>query len=253
MEIGNIQNDQYTQVQNQETIYMSKGLYEEAKNANDDPNKTAVIFNNKVVLVDNEKLESLKNEFPNDFKKYEDILIASKDAEKYLNKNSNNLLTPSNEDNNAITSKVKSLNTNNIISKQRDELEAEFKGTRNKNNSNFNSANELLNLKISLNKDKNLDITNDKIQDSNTSKDKTQEADISNDKTDEASNKDKGNLEELYKRQSKLQKQVSQVTMQMSKADEEETENLQNKLSSLNAEIAVIQEQIMAQIKEGKK
>ena len=52
MKIGSIANSQYSNSHNQNTIYISKNLLEEAKNVNQHPDKTAVIFNNQVIAID---------------------------------------------------------------------------------------------------------------------------------------------------------------------------------------------------------
>jgi len=257
MEIGNIQSYQYIKPEDKETVYMSKGLYDEAKNANNDPNKTAVIFNNKVTAIENETLQSLKNDFPNDFKKYEDILIATNDVEKYLNKNSNNILNGSDDDKDkhGTTEKEESSDTkktSNAISQPGNGLLSEFKGTIQKANSNIATANEILTLQISNDQTQYLDTSSDKTQEADPSTVEAKSGGVSNDKAEEPAEGDKSRLEELYEKQKKIQKQVTELNLKISKVDESEAKTLENRLTSLNAELASIQEQIMAQIKEGK-
>ncbi len=257
MKIENIQNGQYelnTISSNKDTIYISKDLFEEAKKSSHYFNKTAVIFNNQVMAIENEILKTLKDEFKQDFKKYENILIAKNKAEEYLKKISNYVLAGlnvANADKNqdGMITIAESLDTRNIVDehsslilKPRDVLPLGLINIIEKDNSNFMSVNDILNLHISLDKNKDGVVTIQEI---------TEDENIRNNQIEESSNGGgKDILDELYERQRKLQKQITQLTLKMSNADEEQSQMLQDKLAGLNSQLSAVTAQIMAILKE---
>jgi len=251
MQISNSSNNFVTQnnfTDSRNTLYLSNSLLEKAKNINEQANKTAVIYNNKVVAIDNTVLGELKNDYRRDFQQYNGVLIANGKAQNYLEKISNYVLKDLNVENadknkDGMISMAESLDTRNIIDEQsgsilkpRDVLDPKLIKQIEKDNSNFMSINDIINLHIELDKNKDGKVSI-----------KEAKADIlQNDNQIQSASSE---LDKLYKKLEKLQKELLKITTKLMQIDDEKKQKeLQMQMGIKNSEIMAILDQIKKKV-----
>jgi len=112
--------EQTNKILQKDKIYLSKDLLKKAQMANNEPNKTAVIYGDKVVAIDNSILGGLESEYKRGFSQYKDILIARGEAQKYIQKISDFVLKDLNvanadKNHDGMISVAESLDTRRIV------------------------------------------------------------------------------------------------------------------------------------------
>ncbi len=252
MEINNHSNgstisSNFTEPKNK--LYLSKSLLEKAKNINKTTaTKTAVIYNNKVIAINNAILRELKNDYKGDFQQYDGVLIANNKAQSYLEKISDyvlNDLNVKNADKNrdGMISMAESLDTKNIIDEQsgsilkpRDVLDPKLIKQIEKDNSNFMSINDIINLHIELDKNKDGKVS-------------IKEAKANIPKNSNQIQSASSELDKLYKRLEKLQKEIGEITVKlMHTNDEKRKKELQIQLGIKNSELMAVLDQIKKKV-----
>jgi DNA-binding transcriptional MerR regulator len=257
MEVSNVQNHQVDLSTKKDKVYISQELWDKAKEFSHHPNKTAVIFGEQTMAIENDILDTLKMTFPNSFSKHDNILLAKNEAKEYLNKIANLVLNELNVanadvDKNGMISMAESLDTRNTIneftgtiSKPRDYLPVDLIRIVEQDNSNFMSINDILNLHIELDKNKDGDVTIKEIIDDATPKNYASEP---------LEPGDQNILEELYEQQRELEKKISDLMSKMAGMKNEEDILLaQDQLNSLNTQLSAINAKIMSILDELKK
>jgi len=232
------------------TISLSKDTLDNAKNLNILPSQTAVIFGNEVIALDNKNLDSLKKEFKNDFVDYDGIVIAKDNAENYLNNilnYVNNDLNIANADKNRddLITMGESLDIRNIVDvdnksllKPREILSEEEILEIEKDTAILITTADIFNIHIELDKNKDGKITLEEITESKST--------TESNNTNKSDNKDI--LEELYKKQRELFKQISQLSSVANPSDSQ-----QSQINGLNAQLQGINAQISAILKQREK
>lgn len=112
--------EQTNKILQKDKIYLSKDLLKKAQMANNEPNKTAVIYGDKVVAIDNSILGGLESEYKRGFSQYKDILIARGEAQRYIQKISDFVLKDLNvanadKNHDGMISVAESLDTRRIV------------------------------------------------------------------------------------------------------------------------------------------
>ena len=235
-----------------EKITISKDTLDKALELNrENSNQVAVIFDNKVMAIDDTNFTDLKNQFKDDFVQYRGVLIAKNGAKEYLEKIESFVLKDLNvgsadKNSDGNLSVAESIYAKNIVDFEQsrisslsevapsDELER-LKG----NNSHFISINEIININMQIDTNKNGKVSMEELK-SDFNKFEKEDVSLSGGAGDSESI-----LEKLYKKLKELQKQIAKITAKMESSSEEEAQMYQGQLVALNSQVAGINAQIM--------
>jgi len=237
MKIGtnNSSYEQTNKILQKDKIYLSKDLLKKAQMANNEPNRTAVIYGNKVVAIDNGILGGLESEYKQGFSQYKGILIARGAAQKYIQKISDFVLKDLNvanadKNHDGMISVAESLDTRRIVDEKNgtilkpiEVLPVSSVIEIKKDNSNFMSINDIINIQIKLDKNKDGKISIKEIKDGQPTKGVGQSI-----------------IDGLYKQLAKLEKEAAKIIKKLTHADEKHAKILQRQLAIINVEILAV-------------
>ena len=224
--------EQTNKILQKDTIYLSKDLLQKAHTANHEVNRTAVIYGDKVMAIDNSVLGGLESEYKQGFSQYQGILIARGEAQKYIQKISDFVLKDLNvanadKNHDGMISVAESLDTRRIVDEKNGKI---LKPTEvlpissviqiKKDNSNFMSINNIINIQIKLDKNKDGKVSIKEIKDGQP----TQEAGSSG-------------IDALYKQLEKLEKEAAKIIEKLTHADKKHVKALQRQLAIKNVQI----------------
>jgi hypothetical protein len=231
----NISHVQTNQSLQKDKIYISQDLLSKAHVANNQPNKTAVIYDDKVVAIDNNILGGLRGEYKQDFQQYQGILIARGEAQKYIQKISDYVLKDLNvanadKNHDGMISVAESLDTRRIVDektgsilKPTEVLSISLVSEIKKDNSNFMSVNDIINLHMKLDKNKDGKVSIKEIKDGEPTQGTAQSA-----------------IDKLYKRLEKLQKELAKLNNKLSHADKEQSTGILEQIAVINIQILAV-------------
>ncbi len=216
-------------------IYLSKDLLKKAQMANNEPNKTAVIYGDKVVAIDNGILGGLESEYKRGFSQHKGILIAKGGAQKYIQKISDFVLKDLNvanadKNHDGMISVAESLDARRIVDKKNGTILKPIEVLPissviqiKKDNSNFMSINDIINIQLKLDKNKDGKISIKEIKDGQLTKGAAQSA-----------------IDSLYKQLAKLEKEAAKIIAKLTHADKKQSKVLQRQLTIKNVEILAV-------------
>ncbi len=226
---------QTNKILQKDKIYLSKDLLQKAHTANHEVNRTAVIYGDKVMAIDNSVLGGLESEYKQGFSQYQGILIARGEAQKYIQKISDFVLKDLNvanadKNHDGMISVAESLDTRRIVDeksgkilKPSEVLPIGLTTQIKKDNSNFMSINDIINIQIKLDKNKDGKISIKEIKDGQPTKGAAQSA-----------------VDSLYKLLKKLEKEAAKIIERLTHADEKQTKVLQRQLAIKNIQIMAV-------------
>ncbi len=187
------------------------------------------------MAIDNSVLGGLESEYKQGFSQYQGILIARGEAQKYIQKISDFVLKDLNvanadKNHDGMISVAESLDTRRIVDekngkilKPSEVLPIGLTTQIKKDNSNFMSINDIINIQIKLDKNKDGKISIKEIKDGKATEGAAQSA-----------------IDKLYKQLEKLEKEAAKIIEKLTHADEKQTKVLQRQLAIKNIQILAV-------------
>jgi uncharacterized protein YfcZ (UPF0381/DUF406 family) len=267
--------DQTTNSQENDKIYLSQKLLDEAKEISSSSEYYGLVYNDKTVAINQSNIDTLTKLFGSDVVSYEDIYIATNDAEEYMKEVEeyvlNNIDTASES-----VSLSDSVNIEDVLSPELYSM-LDIQSTSYEEES-FISINDIINLHISFDTTDELSqsdeesaidsyaenstipiATNSSSSTTSSTSSTTSSTTSSSSSSTQASGGAGGasgvtqsssdteaELEELYERLAELEKQISELTTKLKKAEDEEIERINQQIATLNAQVASINAEIQS-------
>ena len=227
---------QTNKILQKDKIYLSKDLLQKAHTANHEVNRTAVIYGDKVVAIDNSVLGGLESEYKQGFSQYQGILIARGEAQKYIQKISDFVLKDLNvanadKNHDGMISVAESLDTRRIVDekngkilKPSEVLPIGLTTQIKKDNSNFMSINDIINIQLKLDKNKDGKVSIKEIKKGEPAQ---------------------SGIDKLYKQLEKLEKEAAKIIEKLTHADKKHAKGLQRQLAIKNVQILAVLDRLM--------
>lgn len=258
-----------------EKVYISQDLLNKAKESSVG-NSRGVIYGDQTLALDTQNIQTLKQEFKNDFFKYENVFIAKGEAKKYLEDIKEFVMDDLNvgkadKDNDGVLSISESIYAKDTydeysgeLIKAVDYLPSSLINDLKKDTSVYMSINEIINENIKVDTDKSGDVSAEEVvslfeKQESFSRPSTPAIDSlelgSLNQIDKKEVKDIGSkldtaLEELKRQLAEVEKRIQELTRKLLKASDEEKLILNNQLKGLSAQRSEIFGKIMQVIQE---
>lgn len=237
-------------------IYISQQLLEEAQSISENSQYTGLIYNDQVVGINESNINTLSTLFGSDFVQYQDIYIATNDAESYMQEVEDYVM--SNLNTTESISVNDSVEIGSVLSPELYSLLSI--GENQANNSTFISVNDIINLHISLNATGELSNTQteDAIESyeentevsSSTSQSASMSGTTETSSSSSSSTSSDTEVQELYAKLAKIEQQIADLKIEQNNSEDLDAKRLEHQIASLNNQAASITAEIETLLNE---
>jgi hypothetical protein len=226
----------------QNKLYISQQLFDEAQDISTNSEYYGLIYDQQVVAINESNINTLSNLFGTNFVQYENIYIATNEAENYMQEVENYVLNNLSGSNSSSVSLNDSVSIESVLSSELYSLLST--GDNQSEQSSFISVNDIINSHIASSS-----ATNTADSSSQTSEESSEQSTSQTQSTTETSSSD-SELQELYAQLAKLEQEMGALLSQRNSVDKNEQQNIEQQISSLNGQIATVNSQIQSLLNE---
>ncbi len=251
--------EQTTNNQENNTIYIAQTLFDEATDISSSSEFTGLIYNDQAVAISDSNIETLTNLFGSDFVQYEDIYIATNQAQEYMQEveeyvlnNKNNIESSSQGELEDISSVISPELYSLLASEDSSYEEPEYIPVSDMINLNTSSttvqqSTSTTNEESELSTDLNSTTTSTTSTQSDFSSSSISASGGTSETSSSSSTSDTDSeLEELYSEQEQIEQKIANLKAKLQKAEDDEKQSINQEISSLNNQAAILSAQIQS-------